>query len=298
MSSQIDTALVQQYQNNIEVGFQQRESRLRPAVTIDNVSAEYSYYDRVTQTAAQELFARHQDTPLIETPHDRRRVAMRDFVWADLIDDQDKVRMLADPTAAYTQNALHAMSRAQDQIIIDAADATAQTGKTGTGSATLPATQILQVSATDTANSGGATTNLTIAKLRRAKYLIDSNEAHDPGEGMFFICSASQIQSLLRTTEVTSADYNSVKALVNGEVNSFMGFNFIRTELLDVASNVRDCYAWTSGGMLMALGMDITVRVSERNDKNHAVQVFTRFTAGAVRTWEEKVVKVQCNETA
>ena len=88
MSIQITTAFVQQYRANVDHLVQQKGSRLRPLVRTETQNAEFEFYDRIGATSAQEVTGRHQDTPLVNTPHDRRRVALRDFDWGDLIDRQ------------------------------------------------------------------------------------------------------------------------------------------------------------------------------------------------------------------
>jgi hypothetical protein len=62
----------------------------------------------------------NSDTPLMDTPHTRRMVTMTDYEYADLIDSQDKIRMLADPTSTYARAAAAAMGRAMDDVIIAA----------------------------------------------------------------------------------------------------------------------------------------------------------------------------------
>ena len=62
---------------------------------------------------------RHGDTPQIDT-HSRRRVSLVDYEYADLIDNQDKIRTLIDPTSSYALAAAYALGRAQDDEIIAA----------------------------------------------------------------------------------------------------------------------------------------------------------------------------------
>lgn len=296
MSFQIDKAFVNTYKSNIEVQFQQMGSRLRPAVRQETQNAEFDFYDRIGPTDSVEILNRHSDTPLVETTHDRRRISLRDFDWADLIDRQDRLRMLADPTSPYTVNAAYALGRKVDSIIIEAAFGTAYTGKTGSSTVSFPsATNDIAVNYVESGTASNS--NLTIGKLRRARYLFDKNEAVMDNEPLFAVVSASQVQSLLRTTEVTNADYNTVKALVNGEINSFMGFNFIRTELLPVASNIRDCLFFAQQGLCLAVAQDIQVDVGPRRDKRNSVQIYVSASFGASRMWEEKVLRVKCDET-
>lgn len=297
MSFQVDTALVQAYRSNIDIKFQQAGSRLRSAVRNESQASEYEFYDRIGPTDAVEVTSRHSDTPLISTPHDRRRVGLRDFDWADLIDNKDKLRMLADPTSPYTMNAVMALGRKMDDIIIESAFGTAYTGKTGSNSTTFPAASEIAVNYVESGTA--ANSNLTIGKLRRARYLLDKAEAANEGEADLFIAvDPSQIQSLLRTTEVTNSDYNTVKALVAGEIDTFMGFKFIRTNRLTVASNIRSCIAWERQGLLLATGMEIKVDVGPRRDKRNSIQVYVCANFGATRMWEEKVLRIKCDETA
>ncbi len=295
MSFQVETALVNSYRSNIEIQFQQKGSRLREYCRQESQNAEFDFYDRVTPTAAVKSTGRHQDTPLISTPHDRRRVAMNDYDWADMIDKKDKLRMLADPTSSYTQNAVYAMGRSQDQEIIDAAFGTAYIGKTGETAVTFPAASEVAVDYVEAGTA--ANSNLTIAKLRRARFLLTSTEAEEDDEQLIAAIAASQVQSLLRYTEVTSADYNTIKALVNGEIDTFMGFKFVRLEMLTKVGNIRECIFWAKGGILLASADDMTVDVGPRRDKRNSTQIYVCGTFGASRMWEEKVIRVKCDET-
>ena len=297
MSQQIDTALVQTYRSNIEIKFQQMGSRLRDTVRLETQHAEFDYYDRIGSVEATQITTRAADTPLNETPFDRRRISMVDYDWADIIDRKDKLRMLADPTSAYTQNAVYAMGRAIDRVIIAAALGTAYTGKTG--ATTVSFASASQVAVNYVEAGTAANSNLTIGKLRRIKYLLEAAEAIQDGEEIWAIVSASQIQSLLRTTEVTSADYNSVKALVNGTVDTFMGFKFVRTQLLTTSTgaNLRDCLFYPKSGITCAMGQELTVRVDELPTKRYSAQVYVSGTFGASRMWEEKVIQCICDET-
>jgi len=181
-----------------------------------------------------------------------------------------------------------------DEVILDAAFASVSTGKTGSSSVSFPNTQQVAV---DYVESGSATNSgLTIGKLRRAKQILDANEV-DPTERRYIAVTAKQINDLLRTTEVTSADFNTVRALVQGELNSFMGFEFVRTELVRTnASSQRRCVAWAQSGLLLAVGSDITVDIGPRRDKRNSTQVYVSASFGATRMEEEKVVELICAE--
>ena len=221
MSTQITTAFVQQYRANVEHLLQQKGSRLRPYVRVETQNAEFDFYDRIGATSAQEVTGRHQDTPLVNVPHDRRRVSLRDFDWAELIDRPDRIRLLIDPTSPYSQNASYALGRKMDEIILEAMFNSVSTGKTGSSTVTFPAAQQIAVNFVESGSA--ANSGLTIGKLRKAKQMLDASET-DPADPRYIVVTAKQVTDLLQTAEVTSADFNSIKALVQGDVNTFMGF--------------------------------------------------------------------------
>ena len=290
MSSEITTAFVQQYSNNVQLLAQQMGSRLREAVDVESVTGKNAYFDQVGATSAQVRSSRHADTPQIDTPHSRRRVSLADYEWADLIDDQDKVRLLIDPTSTYAKAAAAAMGRAIDDVIITAFNATAYTGETGSTSTALPSTQKY---ATSDQSDG-----LSIAKLLDAKKKLDLKDV-DPSLKRYVVCGATQIEDLLNTTEVKNSDYNTVKALAMGQVDSFLGFRFIMSNRLSFdATNTDDrlCFAFTEDAIKLAIGKDVSARIDERADKSYSTQVYYCMSIGATRMEEEKVVQIPCNE--
>ena len=101
MSSNITTAFVQQYSANVQMLSQQMGSLLRDKVRVESVVGKNAFFDQVGSVTAVEKTSRHSDTPQIDTPHARRRVSLADYEFADLIDQQDKVRLLIDPTSSY-----------------------------------------------------------------------------------------------------------------------------------------------------------------------------------------------------
>jgi len=285
MSTQITTAFVEQYKSNVFHLAQQKGSRLRGAVKSETVTGTSHYFERIGATAAQVRTTRHSSTPQIDTPHSRRKVTLADYDWADLIDQEDKVRMLISPQSEYAKAGAYAMGRAMDDAIIAAASGNAFGGVAGATSIALPASQQIAV----------GTTSLTVDKLISAKEILDASDV-DPDEQKYLVCSAKEITSLLGDNKVTSADFNSVKALVAGQVDTFMGFKFIRTErIAQDGSSDNLALAFTQSAIGLALGRDIQTRISERDDKNYATQVFLSMTIGATRVEDEKVVEIACN---
>jgi len=290
MSNEITTSFVEQYSSNVAMLAQQMGSHLRAAVDVESITGKNAFFDQVGVTAAVERTSRHADTPQIDTPHSRRRVSLADYEWADLIDDQDKVRALIDPTSSYAKAAAAAMGRSMDDVIISALGGSADTGETGSTAVALPAASKFA--------TGQQSDGLTIAKMISAKKFFDLNDV-DPSIPRFIACGATQIADLLGTTQVTSSDFNTVKALAQGDIDTFMGFKFIMTNRLAFdATNTDDrkIFAFTQDAIKLGIGKDITAKIDVRPDKSYATQVYTCMSIGAVRMEENKVFQIPCDE--
>ena len=290
MSNQITTAFVQQYSSNVQMLSQQMGSVLRGVVDVESVTGKSAFFDQVGKTTAVVRSSRHADTPQIDTPHSRRRVTLADYEWADLIDNADKVRLLIDPTSSYAKAAAAAMGRAMDDVIIAALGGTSYTGETGTTTVALPSAQ--------KPYTASQSDGLTVAKLLNAKKILDLADV-DPSLPRFLLCGPTQIADLLNTTEVKSSDFNTVKALAQGQLDSFLGFKFIVSNRLKFdATNTDDrlCYAFTSDAIKLAVGQDVLARIDERADKSYSTQVYYAMSIGATRMEEEKVVEIACDE--
>lgn len=289
MSFQITEAFVQQYTTNIEMLLQQMGSKLERAVTVGSYFGKAAKaIEQIGPVAAQKRTSRHADTPLISTPHDARWLNPTDYEWADLIDDQDRIRMLIDPQSSYAINGAMALGRAKDDEIIQAFFGDAFTGENGTTTTSF-----------DTANQqiAAASSGLTVAKLREAMKILKSNEVDTDRDQLCIVVTAQQIDDLLATTEITSSDFNSVKALVDGTVTSFMGFEFIHCERLELSGSNRRVAAFAKSGMHLGLFDDIKTEISRRDDKSYATQVYVKGTFGATRAEEGKVVEILCQES-
>jgi hypothetical protein len=294
MSFQIAENMVVQYANNFRALYQQKVSRLRPWCQIESgiVGASKSV-ERMGKAEAYDITSRHADTKFVEVPHSRRWIDLADKGWAELIDKLDKVRLLADPANGYAMMANAALNRAMDATIINAARGSA---RTGSGLSVLPSTQKIA--------AGG--TNLTLAKLLTLKEILDSNEVDDDasmqadGQGAtasrVIVVNTKMLSSLYGTTEIKSVDYNSVKALANGVINTFLGFQFVRTELLpkDGTATTGYALAWSKSCVALGIGQEINSSVDRRPDKNNAWQVFADMSIGAARLEDEGVVEIAC----
>jgi hypothetical protein len=301
MSFQITTAFVDQFKANILLLSQQRESVLRRVARMEDITGDTFFVERVGATTAQLISSRHGDTPQIDTPHSRRQLTMADYNWADLIDNVDKLKMLIDPESTYAQNAVMAFNRQIDDVIITALGGTAAAGHTGgttvnnydNGECRLVASDGTLVTA-GSDHSNTTETPLTIAKLLTCKQLLDDAEVFEERQ-RYFLCNPYNINQLLNTTEVKSSDFNTVKALAMGQLDSYMGFKFLRSTRLSADgtdTGATNSYAFAQDAIVLAISEEPTVRIDERVDKNYSTQVYVEMSIGATRVEGPAVVEI------
>jgi len=275
-TSTVDAAFVEAFKSNVIHLSQQHPSRLRPTVDSMTVKAETANVERMGNKEAVEKTTRHTPTPILDVPHDRRKLTMQDFQWADLVDEEDQIKMLISPKSEYAKAAAWAMNRQYDRLIVSAATGNSTDGD---GAAVaLPAGQKI----------GTAGGGLTLDLVLEAKEKLDANEVDSASR--YMVLNSAAMSDLLGTTEVASSDFNTIKALVRGEVNQWMGFSIIHTEL--VAETTAQVLCYHKSAIRLGIGRDIVTRVDKRFDVSYADQVYAAFTAGATRVEEEKIVQV------
>lgn len=277
MSTQITTAMVEQYKSNVLMLAQQKGSKLRGTVRSEMVTGKNAYFERIGAVDMVDATSRHDDTPQIDTPHSRRRVSLTTSRFADLIDNADKVRTLIDPTSPYAMNAAWAAGRKMDAVIVAALAGNAYAGVAGATTVALPSAQKV----------AAGSTGLTIAKLRSAREILLAADI-DLDMGATCIINPAGLTDLLSATEITSSDYNTVKALVQGQVDTFLGFKFV----VSTQVTALKAYCYAKNAAVLAVGSEPVVRISERADKNYSTQVFVEMDIGATRVEDEGVVEI------
>lgn len=287
MSFQITEAFVQQFADNFRHLAQQMRSRLEPCVTIEpNIVGMSKSINRLGQRSAQRRTQRHGDTPINDQPHSTRLVDLYDWEDGDMIDDQDKIRMLVDPQSDYVKAMVASLNRAKDDVIITALGGNS---RSTTGNIVLPSAQKIAV--------GG--TGLTKAKIIQARRLFRKNEADNHnGEELFITYTAAAAADILADTTLTSADYMAAKFLQEGDVEGkWMGFTWIPSERTPLSSGTRMLYAWAKSGVTLGKGADITTKVGEDPGKGFNTRIYAKMSIGSVRVEEEKVVEIAVTES-
>jgi hypothetical protein len=184
-------------------------------------------------------------------------------------------------------NGAYALGRAIDDEILGAFFATSKTGENGTTDEAFSG---------QTVASGGSAAKLTIEQLLEGKRILMENEVDLDNDQIFMAISAAQHEDLLGMADIKTIDSNSTKVLVDGRVRAFLGINFITTERIPGAGDdPTNCPMWAKSGMHLCVWNDITTKISEREDKSYATQVYVRTTIGATRLELGKVVKIQAD---
>ena len=294
MSTQITTAFVQQFQNAISTLVSQEDSRLSSFVSQESVNGDKAYFEQIGTVEMIQRTTRHGDSPQVEMPHARRQLTINDYEVGDMVDDEDLVRTLVDPTNAYTQRFAQAALRRMDQEIIDGVFAVAKTGVAGGTDETWD----------NTGGSGqtvirgfesAAGNAMTLKKLVEAKRLLDVGEC--PTEDRHIALGAKQLSDLLNDNTITSADFNSVKALVHGDIDSFLGFQFHQSNMLglDATDSDRRVIVWQREGIKLGIAKPPTPNIDPaRSDKSFNAYVHLKMSIGCTRMEKARVVEIRC----
>lgn len=290
MADTQSTVYAQAYAQNIMQLAQQKYSKLLPCVYVKpNVKGKVFYQDQMGQWSMETKSGRNVQTPNNDPVLARRMATMVDYHDARLLDRGDELRMLSDPRSAYTIAAAQSLARKIDSIIGAALVGTSYYGETGTSSITLGTDAISGISHID-----GTPSTLTFARVRAAKKILDKENVEM--EDRFFIVNPEGLEDLLGETTATSSDYNSVKALIRGEIDSWMGFKWITSTAMPVSGTTTTCAAFQRYGICAAMGAEPIVRTDERTDLSYSWQIYYELNIAAVRLEEARVVKVDIND--
>ena len=302
MSTQIPIAFVDQVSSNILLLSQQKPALLRGPCRIEPVTGDTMFVERIGPKDAQPRGARHGETPISDADHTRRQLTIIDYVVpADIIDKPDRLKMLIDPQSVYAQNQAFSLNRQIDDVIIAALGGNAFGGHTGGTTIAYSAVGECRVidsdgtiAAAGTAHSDATETALTIPKLLTCKEILD-NANIDVGRQRYFLTNPHNINQLMNTTEVKSVDYNTVKALAMGLVDTFMGFKFLMSTRLVVGADTAAIrsFAFAQDAIVLGVQDEPSVSIDVRPDLLNSTQVFSTLGIGATRVEGPAVVSIE-----
>lgn len=276
---------------------QQMDCRLRQAVSPGgNLTGKRKSFNLLNDYEMDEVTTRKGDTPDGDTSGEKYWLYARKFEKVISFDEDDERQLgqIVLPDSDEVRNMAMAYNRKVDDMIILAFDATRYIGEDGTTTDPFPAGQSIAV---DYVPSGApANSGLTFAKIRETARILNVNEV--PESERFFAYGAKQLDDLLAITEATSRDYSDLMALKDGKISYWMGFTWIPTQRLprNVSTDVRSCFAWHKSAIKLGEGARNSY-IDIRPDKRHAKQIRSVGRLGAVRSENEKVVRVYCDES-
>lgn len=297
MDSTIETAFAKKYSPLLYMLCQQKGSKMAGKVRRETVTgAKEAYFDRLGEAEGEDITTRHPDTPEHEIPNTRRRVALTGHHVNTPLDHLDQLQMMIEPQNAYTMAQTYSLGRKMDDRIIAATLGNAQCGEAG---ATTVAFQddSISINGDGTATTLGtlaavkSVADITLAKMLLMLQIFNQADV-EPDIPKYWMVNPKTTSDMLDLTEVGSADYNTVKALVEGKIEYFAGFNWFWSNRVTKDAATETAYrsiAWAQDGIIFAQWEDVFNRVSERSDKSYMLQVYSRMTNGAVRLDGDKV---------
>lgn len=287
------------YETNVRHALQQAESRLESAVTVDNNARSYAKaypfigkaemveYTRTAPVAPGDTLT-PEVIPLVGRSFDRSWLVTTPYTYNDFLESEDTVELFTDPKSSMVEAAVKAAMRQKDNTIITALNA-ANTSRGGNEYANATSTAFAGTTV------GDGTGALDLDMLLDVKEAMDIEEV--PKEERYLVHSARQLKGLLSDTKLTSSDFNTVKSLVRGEIDQFLNFRFISTELLPWATNVRTCFAFWKQAVLLGMCESVNTKVAEVPQWNFNTVIQTKVRLGGTRLYDAGVVKISVLET-
>lgn len=288
MPDTIPAHYTQEFSTNWIHRVQQTKGRLDGYVEDESFEGERKRFDRIGAQHSRRRTERKGPTNLSDPGLDSRWAYRQSFDLGNLLDKDDAQNLgrLVLPTSDYVKSHTNAYHRDADDIAWQAAMNDAMTGELGSIASPLPSGQKIAV--------GSTPTGLTIAKLIAANEILEDADLEDDQPRVLCV-TARQITDLLNSPEIQNADFNTVRALAAGQVDTFMGFKFVKIRRLKKTSTTRHCVGWVKGAVKRIKGTMLS-DVSIRKDLSMSTQIYSAWNLGAVRIYDEGVIQIDCKE--
>lgn len=277
MSASLSAAAQQLFDSEVKHAFQ-TSGQLRGTVTTRNdVTADVYKFRKMGKGLANQK-ATSADVTAMGVSHSLISCTLNNWNAPEYTDIFDAKEVNFDEKTELQTTIAGALGRRMDQIILDSMDAA--------------------TAGTSIAASGTSTVGLTLDNLIEAGTSLTDKGV--PSGGRHIAISSEGLRDLLGDSNITSADYNNVKALVTGDINTFMGFTFHVIESrseggLDLVSSVREGFAWHESAVGLAVGMDVSAKVDWVPQKTSWL-CNGLMKAGAVARDADGIVSIKWNE--
>lgn len=270
----------QAYGQNIMQLAQQKFSKLIGTVYMrPNVRGKTFFQDQIGTWAMATKGGRNVQTPNNDPALARRMGVMLDYHDNRMLDRGDELKCISDPRSAYTIAAARSLGRKIDDVIIAAAVAT-DTKSGETGSTTAPTTATIAIT----------TGTLHIGDVANFKLALDNSDVDT--EDRYIVITPTLLASALNQDKLTSSDYAAVKALVNGQIDTFMGFKWIQSTRIAEQSGLEGL-VYQKNALCLAMATQPLVRTDERADLSYSWQIYYELNCGAVRLEEAAIRKIR-----
>jgi len=290
MADEITVAQIIQFGKSFKSKFQQRTSKWLPLSQVEHIKGKETTFESISPTDdIEDINTQFPDTPIGETKFGRRVVKIKGAHTGRMVDKTDVIRIITDPTHPIQFNLAAAFGRKNDRRAFEAAYGIAYEGENGENQIPFPSANVIP--------AGGD--GMTISKLMDAKEIFDNRDI--PDDNRYVGYTGSQLRNLLNTTEIKNADYNNVKALVNGQVNHFLGFTFVRfsQSVMPVdENNYRRIPIFYKGALACAIGEEVETTIDRIPMKSNARLIYVRMDNGWGRIDDDLILEMKCVEAA
>jgi len=279
MAIGLSNAFIQLFDAEVKQAYQAKAQLVGATRQRKGVEGSIVKFPKVGKGAATLRVPQTDVTPL-NVNFSQVQATLEDWNAAEYSDIFMQQKVNFDERQELVQVLSNAIGRRQDQLIIDALTASS-------------------TSLTVANSIGGANTNLNVDKLREAKKLMDKNNV--PPQDRHMVIHANSLAGLLGDNEAISVDYNSIKALVSGEIDTYLGFKFHvlgdRTEggLAVDGSLDRTIWAFHKDAVGYAEGIAPRTEINYVPEKTSFL-VNTILSATAVAIDAEGIVQLTCRE--
>ena len=285
MSKNLTSVAVIEFDSEVKHEYQGMKTLRDTVTTRTNVTGESYKFTRMGKGIANQKATQADVTPM-DISHARQTANMENWNAPEYTDIFDAAEVNFDEKAELAQTIAGAIGRREDQLILDVASGI-----------TFATTEDANP---DTGFSKTVATNLTVAELRAASKHFNTIEAASGDRHC--VLQASGLEALLATTQVTSSDFNSVKALVQGDIDTFMGFKFhvvgARAEGgIAGVTTAEHAYMWHKPAIGLAIGIDMKTTIDWVAQKTSWLANGI-FKAGAVVREPQGIVRIIYDETA
>ena len=277
MAVGISNAFVQLFDAEVKQAYQAQRALAGVTRERTNVEGNQVKFPKIGKGTATIRVPQTDVTPL-NVSYSQVTATMSDYIAAEYSDIFSQQKINFDERRELVQVVSGAIGRRMDQLVIDALS--------GSGTALTVATSV-----------GGAGTNMNLAKLLEAKELLDTGNV--PAQDRCMLIHASGLAALLDDTKIASSDYAAVKALVQGQLDTFLGFKFITIGDRDEGGlpkpSTRTCFAFHKDALGMGIGMNQKTEINYVAEKTSFL-VASMFSAGAVAIDAEGIVSISATE--